>query len=316
MTDAPGGPSPLPLPSRTIGALAGADAGPTLVVVGGIHGNEPAGVLASRAVLGRCRERGLPRRGEVVALAGNMAALARGVRHVGKDLNRTWTPDRVEALASAGLPPPRDAEDSEQASLHAALEEVLGRARGPVFLLDLHTTSGEGPPFVAAGGSAASEAFAAHVPLTVLQQLTGRLSGTMVEAFVRRGVAGMVVENGQNEDPRSVAHAEAVLWIALVASGVLDERDAPEAAPARSLLASARGGLPKAIEVVYRHAISPADRFRMRPGYRHFQQVGKGEVLAHDVRGEVRSAESGYVLLPLYQALGDDGFFLGRPVGR
>jgi succinylglutamate desuccinylase len=298
-------------PDRLVGSLAGTRPGPTLLLVGGIHGNEPAGVLAARSVLSRLASRGLPRRGEVVALAGNVGALARDVRHLDKDLNRAWTPDRTALLADGGLPL-SDAEDREQAGLAAAIDDALSRGRGPVFLVDLHTTSGDGPPFCAAGGSADSEAFAAEVPLTVLRRLTGRLSGTLAEAMVARGIAAIVVENGQNRDPGSVERAEAVIWIALVASGVLDEADAPEAAAARALLSAARGPLPRSIDVVYRHAISPADRFRMRPGYRHFQPVVEGEVLAHDARGEVRSAHSGFVLLPLYQALGDDGFFLGR----
>jgi succinylglutamate desuccinylase len=297
---------------RVLGARAAPAPGPTLLAVAGIHGNETAGVHAVRAVLARLAERGLPRRGEVVAFAGNLGALARGVRYVAKDLNRAWTPEREASLAGpGGLPHPRDAEDGEHAALEAALLEAVARARGPAFLVDLHTTSGEGVPFVAAGESAESAAFASAVPLTVLESLTGRLSGTMVEAMVARGVAAMVVENGQNADPRSVAHAEAALWIALVASGVLDSEDAPEAEWGRRLLARVRGTLPRSIRVVYRHAIEPEDHFVMRPGWRHFRRVKKGQVLADDARGEVVATETGYLLLPLYQALGDDGFFLG-----
>jgi len=52
----------------------------------------------------------------------------------------------------------------------------------------------------------------------------------------------------------------------------------------------------------------------MKPGYRHFQRVVKGETLGTDHGGEVRAREAGVVLLPLYQVQGDDGFFLGRVV--
>jgi hypothetical protein len=36
--------------------------------------------------------------------------------------------------------------------------------------------------------------------------------------------------------------------------------------------------------------------------------------LAKDLGGEIKASETGLILLPLYQALGDDGFFLGREV--
>ena len=40
---------------RKLGELEGAHAGPTLLCVAGIHGNEPAGVHAVRRVLRKCR---------------------------------------------------------------------------------------------------------------------------------------------------------------------------------------------------------------------------------------------------------------------
>ena len=50
----------------------------------------------------------------------------------------------------------------------------------------------------------------------------------------------------------------------------------------------------------------------MKPGYITFQKVRKGEVLADDNGRKVMADESGRMILPLYQALGTDGFFLAR----
>jgi succinylglutamate desuccinylase len=50
----------------------------------------------------------------------------------------------------------------------------------------------------------------------------------------------------------------------------------------------------------------------MRPGYRNFQRVAKGEIVATDRRGPVRTREAGRILMPLYQVKGNDGFFLVR----
>jgi succinylglutamate desuccinylase len=52
----------------------------------------------------------------------------------------------------------------------------------------------------------------------------------------------------------------------------------------------------------------------MHPGFGNFQLVRRGDVLATDARGPVRSPGSFRLFLPLYQGLGDDGFFLARPV--
>jgi succinylglutamate desuccinylase len=52
----------------------------------------------------------------------------------------------------------------------------------------------------------------------------------------------------------------------------------------------------------------------MEPGFKNFQPVRRGRVLAKDRTGEIKASETGLILLPLYQTLGDDGFFLGREV--
>jgi succinylglutamate desuccinylase len=80
------------------------------------------------------------------------------------------------------------------------------------------------------------------------------------------------------------------------------------------MLRDAVGKLPPVLEVRHRHEIRDEDRFTMRPGYSNFQPVSVDELLATDVAGEIRAPERGRVLLPLYQGLGNDGFFIVRDV--
>lgn len=296
---------------RLIGRRRGTGSGPTLLVVAAIHGNEPAGVHASRRVLAKL-ETGVPDlRGEVVCVVGNVGAFERGVRQVARDMNRGWDDARVAALR-AGRSPPGDAEDAETAGLDRAIEDVRAAARGDVVVLDLHTTSGDGPPFSIATGDAASRAVARTIPLTCLTGLLELLDRPMLVSLARRGIAGAVVEAGRNDDPASVDRAEAAIWVALAAARIVDEARAPWIAGMRRLLESARGALPVAVDVFHRHAIRPGDGFRMEPGFRHFDRVDKGRLLATDARGDVVAPEDGYVLMPLYQGTGSDGFFLGR----
>ena len=72
----------------------------------------------------------------------------------------------------------------------------------------------------------------------------------------------------------------------------------------------------KVVEVRHRHTIAPEDRFKMEPGFKNFQAVRRGKVLAQDRTGEIKACETGLILMPLYQALGNDGFFLVREVKR
>jgi succinylglutamate desuccinylase len=293
---------------RVLGRLDAARPGPRLVVVAGIHGNEPAGVHALRRVLAALERSPRPLSGDLLALSGNRGALARGERYLGRDLNRGWG----EAGASGG--PSGSPEDREQAELWREIAAAESGARGPLYLLDLHSTSAPGIPFLMSAQDAASRAFARAVPLPAILGLLDSVEGTLLRFLARRGAAVLGVEGGQNQDPRSVDHHEAVLWLALVASGVLAAADAPEVYGAHALLDAARRGLPRATEVSYRHRIAPQDGFEMCPGFANLQRIRRGELLARDRGGEIRAAEDGMLLLPLYQARGEEGFFLGREV--
>jgi hypothetical protein len=79
-------------------------------------------------------------------------------------------------------------------------------------------------------------------------------------------------------------------------------------------LKRAGAGVPKLLEILGRHGVKPGDGFEMRRGFRNFDRVRKGEHLATDRNGEIRSPGSFRVFLPLYQGLGSEGFFLARPV--
>lgn len=303
---------------REIGRIVGRAAGPTLVVIGGMHGNEPGGALAAKRVLERLSRDDVHVSGEVIALAGNLAGLRIGRRYQMKDLNRQWSDERVGALR-AQPEGDDDAEDREQRALLAAIETAIARARGPVYLADLHTTSAPGIPFVITGDTLAQRKLAVAFPLPVVLGLEEQLEGALSEYWTRRGCVTFAVEGGQHHDPASVDSLEAVLLVAVDATGLLSLQSPAlrdEVSRAQRLLAQRRGDLPHVMEVLSRHAITDSDRFSMEPGFRNLDRARSGQVLAHDARGEIVAPRDGLVILPLYQAHGSDGFFWGREMSE
>jgi len=279
---------------RVVGRLRGAAPGPTLLVVAGLHGNEPAGVRAARRVLASKPLH----RGDLVVLGGNLAALRSDVRFIDRDLNRIWPAA------------PTGHEGQEHAGLSAAIDETLNAARGETLLLDLHTTSADGAPFLALTDHPLGRTVADAIPVTRLLGLVESLHGTLVDHMGSRGVPSLVLEAGRHDRASSVDVSEAALRLVMDALGL-----APAPAASRELLARARGDLPAEIRVFHRHPIAPGDGFRMEPGFTHFQPVRKGQPLARDSRGPILCPEDAVMLLPLYQGQGEDGFFLGRPAG-
>lgn len=298
-------------PGRVIAELRGAGPGPTLIVIGGVHGNEPAGIVAARAVIGALDHDAV--RGELIALVGNLRAGAAGRRQLAHDLNRLWTEERIAAARTgSGDGETAAPELRELVELAGVIEAAIARARGPIYLLDLHTTSAPGFPFAVVGPTAEHRRFAQAFQLPGITGLEEALPGVLTGHYGRRGCVTLAIEGGQHTASATADNLAAIVTIALEASGVVDAM--PGAAPARDYLARVRGELPALIEVAVRHPVRPEHAFRMEPGFANLHRTAAGTLLAHDVGGEIRAPFDGILLLPLYQPDGDDGFFYGRAV--
>jgi succinylglutamate desuccinylase len=297
---------------RILGACRGAE-GPKVVLFGGLHGNEPAGALAIQRVLETLQEAEISVRGQLLGLAGNRQALARGRRYLAHDLNRRWNEGALKALRR------RDretlmAEEREQRELLEAIDSFVDGCERPVTCLDLHTTSAKGPPFCAASAGPSDRLLASALPLPMALGVYGMIPGTMLAYLAKRGYSGVCIEGGQHRDPATVENLVAVIWVVLVAAGVVDEEAVPGLHDHRRQLARAVEGLPGVVEVCHRHVVKRGDAFEMEPGFANFQPIERGQVLARDSQGAIEAPMKGWLLLPLYQGQGEDGFFIGRDV--
>ncbi len=271
------------------------------MAVGGIHGNEPAGAFALARVIEQLESGPSLMRGDVLALAGNLAALAAGKRFIDEDLNRRFARRPIDE----GV-----AEDAQRQELLSALDDAFAKARGPVILLDLHTTSGEGAPFGVFADTMVSRNFARRFPVPLVLGLEEQLVGTLVDFVGLEGYVAVGFEGGQHDDPNSVDNLETIVWMALAELGLVTR---PADADRRSL-EQVVAGAPRLLEVTYRHEVADEDDFSMLPGFRSFQLVEREQVVAEDVRGSVRAPKDGFLLMPLYQKQGNDGFFLVQKV--
>lgn len=307
---------------RCIGQFEGQEHGPLVIAIGGIHGNEPAGVLAIREALHllstwRSSRGDFVFKGTFIGLIGNLPAFAKGQRYIREDLNRAWTYANVsEALSS---PVERLSDETRQIRVLTTTIRRLIRARQPgtFVLLDLHTTSAEGGVFCIPTDEGPSLALAKKLQAPVILDLMKDIEGTILQyategRFHFRGypqtTLGVAFEAGQHKDPASVTRSITAILHCLAASGCLD----PSFIPSYHSIPEGPSldDLPGVTRLRYVHKIREGDHFKMKPGYLNFQPIQAGEHLADDRHGAVHAPFDGYMLMPLYQPQGSDGFFL------
>lgn len=294
-----------------IRTMVGDDRGATLIVVGSLHGNELSGAIALRRVSRKLEDVREKLRGRVFFLAGNTRALTREVRFIGADLNRHWTSENLAKNKTNSSP--QIAEDVEQSELLKIFDKIFSTAQDEVFALDLHTTSADGLPFATVGDTLRNRFFARKFPVTILLGIEEQLDGTMLEYLNNAGAITFGFEGGQHVSADAVENHEALIWLALVNSGILAEKDAPDLEKYRQNLSKA-SGKQRIVEVRHREAVAFGDEFQMNAGFENFDTIKRGQDLAKNLSCSIKAVESGLLLMPLYQKQGEDGFFIGREI--
>ena len=281
-----------------------------MLCVGGLHGSEPAGAIALERFLEATAVHEPLFRGRLLGLRGNPPALEHDIRYVDIDLNRIWEPDLIAEILAAPPEPGEPAEFEQLRELHEVIERAAAAATGPLFVLDLHTTSSPSPPFLWHIPGHRSESLTDY-GLPIVFDPARRVSGTLAGFTADAGYDSLVAESGPHDLPEAVDYHQAILWVTLVRAGCLDlEMVEAEVKSSRELLDEARGSAPLLNTIVQHHKIAEGDGFRMRPGYSSFDVVEDGEIVADDARGEIPTVAAGRILMPLYRPPCEDGFMV------
>lgn len=304
---------------RIIGKYGGIEKGPLLIGIAGMHGNEPAGVKALETTF-QLLERepivnpGFSFIGSFIGLVGNLNAFNKGKRFIEKDLNRQWHPSNVNHIrnAKAAKLAPEDLEIKELISvIDHAIEEFQPER---IILLDLHTTSAKGGIFSIATDKPESIRIAVELHAPVILGMLKGITGTTLHYFADENfqvpTIAVAFEAGHHENPISVKRSISAIINCMRTIGCVRKEDVENHHD--EMLIEYSKGLPRIAELLTVHTIADEDGFKMKPGYKNFQQVYKNEILGEDKRGQVLSPYDGLILMPLYQPQGKEGFFIIR----
>ena len=300
---------------RILGEYKGNNDGKLFIVVAGIHGNEKTGLMALELVFEHLNEKRPAFNGSLIGLAGNLKAIADSARYVDTDFNRIWKREIIDGVRNNGVGGHEFHEYDELKALLAEIESITeGVDPSNIVFIDLHnTSSAEGMfTFTFEGEDNYRIASALHIP--IITGLDKALQGTAIQYMNERGFCSIAFEGGPLGVEKSISIHEAGVWLLLEATGCIDSSQIPNYERHKDLMVVSAENFPKISELIYVHNIEESDQFKMNPGYVNFQNVAEGEVLGLDVNGEVLSPHSGYIMMPLYQTQGDEGFFITKLV--
>ncbi|MEM9888644.1 MAG: succinylglutamate desuccinylase/aspartoacylase family protein [Bacteroidota bacterium] len=303
--------------NRIIGRYIGEEKGPLFIVIGAMHGNELAGVKAVQAVLKMLEEEAEKNQdfvfiGQFIGFCGNLQAMKAGQRFIEKDLNRQWRSNNVNRIKSKSRESLR-AEDLElRELLDGIVREVESYQPTQLVFLDLHTTSAKGGIFSIVTDELKSLQIAVQLHAPVITGMMQGLKGTTLHYFTHQlfniPTTGLAFESGQHGESDSISRAISAIISCMRSIGCVDAFVVEERHD--NILIEHSRYLPKVTELCYVHKIAPSDHFRMLPGYANFQKVEMGEILATDRNGAIKAPIDGYILMPLYQPQGENGFFI------
>lgn len=296
--------------NRLLGIADNGIPGPLLILIGGVHGNESTGIYAIENVFRSLEEWNIEIKGKVVGILGNTRAFEKNVRFLDYDLNRCWTHRFVGDLKNNFPVRFTKAEDYELIELY---DTILKNSEGNFtsrILADLHATSSDNGNFVVIPEDEADHPTVKALKLPIIVDLEKYLNGTMLEFWHERGFISFAFEGGLIGSERALNLHTTGIWEIIFAAGIVERRSDYDFTKYDEILESFIHKLPHKVSVLYRHKVRPGDEFCMNPGYINFDFVKKGDIVAQDRNGNIVIKEDGMIFMPLYQNLGDDGFFI------
>lgn len=289
--------------------LVGDRSGSTMVFFAAVHGNELAGVHGLNNSLGQLESKDI--KGEIYGVYGNIRAIKIGQRYVSQDLNRAWTSEKLEKVEAGGN---FTDEEEELRHLLSFIKNLTSEKRGPIYFIDLHTTSSQSLPFITINDTIANRKYSTCFPVPIVLGIEEYLNGTLLSYLNTSGFVSIGFEAGQHTDPRAIEHCEAFIYLALSCSGILKMKSNLKLKESKDKLKLVSQGVSSFFEIINKYHIEPSEDFIMEKGFKSFESISKGQLLAHSNGQSIYSEYNGNIFMPLYQKFGEDGFFIIRDI--
>lgn len=257
--------------------------GPTLAIFAGVHGNERAGILALEELISSLQIKA----GVLYAVFANPPAIKENARFITKNINRCFQSDNQGT----------EYEDKRARELMIILDKCDA-------LLDLHAFDNtDGEPFIICEDESLQVAsiFDPDIISTGWNKAEpGSADGYMFE----NGKIGICLENGQikqSEKYKELAVKSSLQFLKYF--GMIDS--------------DVEFSKNKKLHLKVKYAvIKTSEKFKMEKGFKNFQKLQEGQLLAIDDNSEYLAKDDEYIIFPKPDApLGHEVFLIAASDG-
>lgn len=281
-------------------SLRGPISGPSILIIGGTHGNEHTGI----AIVTQLRDdivsgRRTVASGMLTLMLGNPAAIAQGIRAVdGRDLNRYFSP---EMLAND--------DGSEEFQRAAQIADIV---RSSDIIIDIHATNKPSVPFaIAKNDDAHRNVFRWFRPSCVLtdpQYIFGGGSPVTIDEYADSiGKVGLCFETGWVNDESIIPAVTESVTQYLIDVGIFSGE--------KMVAPSMNSAIYEIVAAILRD-----DRlfmFAEGRGLSSFEPIASGDVLGYHDDQPIIAEHDGVIMfpkLPEHQAIGKPVCYLAKKV--
>lgn len=300
---------------RLIGVFDENRRGPLIIMFGGIHGNEQAGLRALEYLIKMLEVEHITNEtfrftGKLIAMKGNIQAQKANKRYINRDLNRMFRNDLLKTVLTKEI---RTAEEKELVEIIDFIKNSIAEYHPKeIFVLDLHTTTATGGIFTLVNDSPEALEIGLDLKAPVIEGFLKGVKGTVLHYLnadnVHQNCTALCFEAGQHDDPLSVNRCIAAAVNFLSTVGAVEKLHIEPRH--HRILHEYAAGHPVHSRLIYTHEIAEGDQFRMEPGFQNFDHIHENQLLANDINGPIYAPSDGLILMPLYQEQGEDGFFI------
>lgn len=273
------------LPSHT-NHIKGNSNGPCVVIMGGLHGNEPIGVMVIEALKKLLKPQKI--KGEIYLILGNPQAYKANKRFIDCDLNRIFHLNFGKKLNT-----------EEKRALEIA--PILKKAN---YLLDIHSTQKPSIPFIYTAAKAShfklAKIFATKFIVSGSKKFKNKKFTVSTDNFVdKHGGIGITYESGWNEDLTKLSETleKTKEFLNKIKVAFINKKNGKSSKAAKTNFLEVQQTL-----------IPKSQYFKFTKDYTNFDIVKSGKTIAKEQNKSIRRPYDCYIVFP------KKDIQLGRPV--